>query len=64
MQEENLSPSPADYWWNSSSNAVTTNRCLTLKIKDAKSGIFHMDCTGKAQIICEVILVWPNTAIK
>jgi len=55
MQEENLSPSPADYWWNSSSNAVAKNRCLTLKIKDAKSGIFHVDCTGKAQIICEVI---------
>jgi hypothetical protein len=56
MQEEKLLPTAADYWWNSSSNAVATDRCLTLKIKDAKSGIFHTNCTaGKAQIICEVI---------
>jgi hypothetical protein len=65
MQEEKLLPSAADYWWNSSSNAVATDRCLTLKIKDAKSGIFHKNCTaGKAQIICEVIEVQSNNAIK
>jgi hypothetical protein len=64
MQEENLSPSAADYWWNSISNAVATDRCLTLKVKDAKSGISHTGCTAKAQIICEVIKCWENNAIK
>jgi hypothetical protein len=55
MQEESLSPSAADYWWNSISNAVATDRCLTLKVKDTKSGMSHTGCTAKAQIICEVI---------